>query len=1056
IYERVSDSEWYVYFEESYQKAQKAVDTLKVSPVTRDGLFVFDPGRVIKKANSVLGKSYGLGGLMGDGTNVVYVSLMNKVGYTSSYSFSMFLQATEFNYAVGWPVNFAQVSRLGEVSAFVNNLAYSQFKLTGAGLRVSRVEMDTTYSDSIALDVNVKGVDKNNVKYVDSTGVEKIQPVSTTWRLSANLDTALKKLNVNEEGDYVLEWAFVIQDTLGSSTKPDTLELKTMVHVDRTAPVLDLRLPNRSLTGRASDGVWADIVTVDSVFEPIRAMRGVLVDGQGHEILLFHKARHNMKHFEIEWDKLSGLASGRYIFVVQALDFADPDSIAYARLLDVTDADTTLWSFTTSGDSAKSGFNVLTLKRNIWIDNVAPKVVAGSVKVSVLDDSTKVGCRKSQSGNANGKTYLHACELLSASFDVNENLYGRDTSYVKLNIVFKDSAGNFERAFVGAIAMDTATKKYEFEEPLANKVKDGVYSVYVRMADEAGNVSETKIIDNLVVDRVAPSVYWLGSGDVAFDSIADLDSAKTTIYAIQNMDDSRNVSTLSCYRFLDAAGDTSGWSFVDSIPFVNGGEKHLQFSIADLAKGKSNGAWVVYAKCYDVAGNVGSASDFFGMGARYPRITFPNDSLNSLYYGKVLVKGIVPNPVVNGNDNTVSFRLEWKAENDTLWRIDGFDYLAKGVGKGDNELAIWTLDSSSMGMDSLRLAVRSCDTCSWIYSGIEIPVYAMVDPLRDSTETEILLELPKSQVAGLPDTVSISLSHVTDTTSWKVESSISMFVSVKDSLREVSKFTFDPAVVSPFDDEPALAKQDSGLYVWQDGRVWNLLWRGRARGVVVDSSVVAAKFDKTQNYVVPDTAKRLSPKFSIKYKENFVTEIGNSSVFSGGRADSTTMDAIKLGGIYIPGFDRTLTWDLDSLKGDSLHLKFVTDSAFTVDLSSVDNADSLIFCGKNARPANEAISTFGGVGTVYVHPEHYKMRYVWNAIADGGILADGDSVHIKVVAYCKYDPSRIVVKDSGWKITHDQIKLASGMNPPGEFVFSLANKDSVPLRADGIAFTYGL
>lgn len=191
IYERVSDSEWYVYFEESYQKAQKAVDTLKVSPVTRDGLFVFDPDRVIKKANSVLGKSYGLGGLMGDGTNVVYVSLMNKVGYTSSYSFSMFFQATEFNYAVGWPVNFAQVSRLGEVSAFVNNLAYSQFKLTGAGLRVSRVEMDTTYSDSIALDVNVKGVDKNNVKYVDSTGVEKIQPVSTTWRLSANLDSVL-------------------------------------------------------------------------------------------------------------------------------------------------------------------------------------------------------------------------------------------------------------------------------------------------------------------------------------------------------------------------------------------------------------------------------------------------------------------------------------------------------------------------------------------------------------------------------------------------------------------------------------------------------------------------------------------------------------------------------------------------------------------------------------------------------------------------------------------------------------------------------------------------
>jgi hypothetical protein len=96
IYERKSSGQWYVYFEESYKKGEP-VDTLVVSPVTKNGLFVFRPQDIIDKYNDIHKNdpsfnSYEMGGLMEDGANIIYIAVMNKVGKLTSAKFPFSLK----------------------------------------------------------------------------------------------------------------------------------------------------------------------------------------------------------------------------------------------------------------------------------------------------------------------------------------------------------------------------------------------------------------------------------------------------------------------------------------------------------------------------------------------------------------------------------------------------------------------------------------------------------------------------------------------------------------------------------------------------------------------------------------------------------------------------------------------------------------------------------------------------------------------------------------------------------------------------------------------------
>ena len=1047
IYERSASGQWYVYFEESY-KAGVPVDTLSASPVTPEGLFVFRPDAVIKAHNAYVkkngGNSYEIAGLVEDGVNVFYFAVMNKVGKVSSSKLSMMIPTTRIKPDELWPKNLARVSRLDTVLAAVNNVGYDHLNLTSARLKVSKISDDGGASDSLIASVAL------------DSAYQTPEATSKKWNVSADVGPFVAGFGSHSDGEYMLEWDFDLHDAI--SGKTDTLKMRTLVYLDVTPPALSLDLHKEMLTGRKSDGAWATVVSPDSGYEAVRGMRGMLVDGLGNVFSLFNKTRHNARYFDIRWDTTRVAPSpGRYGLVVQAYDFANPDSVSRNRLLNIDDSNTAAWRFVAVSDTGfKPGFNGIVLRDSVWIDNAAPSVVPGSIVAGSVRDTTASGCDSSRITRAG--LVLNSCNLLSTSFRVNEELFGRVTSPVKVEIVFRDSAGHV-RTYPGVLEADTAVSDFAFVEPYANKLSDGVYSVYAIMSDLAGNVSETEIVSKVVVDRTAPAVYDVSSGGGAFDSAAVLVGKEMSALVSQNVDDPRNVSTLSCVRSLNAAGVSSGWKNADSLTFASETVKRrLPFSIDDLVRGMPDGSWTVYIGCYDAAGNFGSGLDFFGVGARYPRITYPDTSLNSFYYGKVLVKGETPNPVLIGNDNMVSFKLAWKADGDTAWHDDDndFEYLTHGAGAKERDLAIWTLDSVPSGDDTLRLSVRACDTCAWVSSKTVVTVYSRLDPLHDTTETDIRITVPSVQTLGRPGSIAIELEHVSDTTAWEVDSRIFMRIIGDTTVVEASRKSFNPATVSPFKMVPTTI--DSGLYVWQDASyAWHVYWKGSVKGAVVDTAYLRQKRDNVAPVPVPNSAERTAPRLTLRYLADSTNTTLSDSLFSLAARDTGAMGSVEAGGIVVPAYDRSATWALDSLGDDSLHLVFASGSAFTVDVSSVDSAYRNVYCGN--RPADEALPDYGGVGTVYVHPHRYTMYHVWSGLNDGGIIADGDSAYAKVIAYSKNDPSRIVTKEIGWELAHDKIELVSGTAPGGELYFNMEfnnTADSTPVKREEIRFQYGL
>ena len=1039
IYERRDASTWFVYFEKSY-KQDPAVDTLHVSPVRGDGLFVLRPENVIDKYNKSpqCDVSYGIAGLMEDGTNMVYVSMMNKLGQTTSANFSFFRQATEPNRDLGWPVGFAHVSKLSHVTAFANDEAYgNQSGLSLCSLRVYVSKVGLLNSEKDSADVGFEQLPMNP------------KDNSTEWKGSVDLDTALKSLDISAEGDYLLEWRFEFIDM---SDSIQTYWVRATVHVDTTGPQQRLLLAGKNLTGTASDGKWAEVVATDSLAEPVRAMRALAVDAQGHVVRLFNKTRVYSRRFGFGWAPgAKPLAQGRYTLLVQSFDFADPDSAAYARLLNITDADTAVWNYVMKNGSFKPGFNGTTLRETFWVDNTAPSVVSNSVSLTTTPDSLASGCGHSRISG--GTSVLNSCNLASLSFRVHEDTLGRDTPEVKVEVLFEDSVAHRKASFEGTLPMRSSNELYTFGETHANRLKDGVYSVSVRLTDPAGNVSTTRVNNKVIVDRTAPSVYDVFVG-TAYDSIAELGTLAGDV--AQNMDDPRNVSTVWCNRRLDVPGISTGWHSADSLTFTSGAtQKKLHFGIKDLAQGKPDGNWTVHLGCYDAAGNFGTGLSFFGMGARFPRITYPVDSLNSFYYGRVLVKGIAPNPEMRGGDRYGSFELSWKADGDSVWHSDGFEYLSSGAWNDkERDLAIWTLDTVPSGVDTLRLSVRACDTCAWVSTLQEVFVYAQIDSLYpDTSEMKIsIFLLDSTHSVGTSDSMLIELEHVTDTTAWKLKGSIYVRSQFDSSMVEATRFTFDPAVVSPFQGKPA--NLDSGLYIWQENGLWNVYWVGTPKGTIIDTAYLQQKSLGLAPVPAPDTVKRMVPKLTLRYLGSSI--VTTDTVFTMADMDSSAMGSVETGSIVVPAYDRSATWWLDSLGGSPLHIQFRTDSSFIVDVSSVESTDSLVFCGKNARPAYDAISSFMGVGTVYVHPWQYRMRFVWNGYTDGGMEPGGDSAYAKVVAYSKADPSQIITDSIAWLLDRAATKLEKGTILTNTLFLDFDFSDTLPVKREEILFKYGL
>ena len=634
--------------------------------------------------------------------------------------------------------------------------------------------------------------------------------------------------------------------------------------------------------------------------------------------------------------------------------------------------------------SFKPGVNGISLHREILVDGKAPLPTADSVTVRTLADISLPPFSRKDT-----EISLNANDTLVVSFTIDEDLFSCDSETISVELVFEDSSGNGKinrKRFLSDFTIDKFSKRFVFEEPQANRLGDGIYSLTVFLTDDAGNRSEKRILEKLHIDRTPPQIRGISLGDVAYENAAEL--KKGTAHLSQSGDDSRNRSGLACYVKVDANDRKGGWiGPVAETESKNSLNSTFEFNIKNALSDSSDGIRYVYFGCYDDVGNFGKNMNLVGIGARYPKITFP-ESGSGFYGGRILVKGFAPNPDIRGNNNRGEFCVSWRKQDDSLWSENGIRYLVfdRSLSPSERDLAVWNSAGLEKGEYVLRLSARSCDTCKWVSDEKTVPVDDFVQP--DSAKAPKLVIIPSigKHLAGQPKDVSIELKNVPDTSKWVVSASIEA-PSPKDSsvyVKAVEK-TFDPMTISPFK-TPAPAS-DSGLSIWQeaDEITWHVRYAGN---VSSETGIDMANADSS-------TVRR-NPYLAIRFVGDSIdwnlSPAADSSVSLG-----FVMDSVKIKNefmdVVMPPYDETKMWKVGR---DSVHLVFKTTAPFTVDASL---AGGVLY--------RDSLSV------VYIYPKRYKAHIAWDGLVNG-IYSSGSLVKMNVIAYEKGNERNIISEEAEW------------------------------------------
>lgn len=1009
-YERNNDATWSLYYN------NKIVNQKISNPVDKYGNFILRPEPILEKEGTKLAAAEQ------GGFNVVNLYVENNLGLSDGRQFTFFFQETDPLIEEGWPASYETVSRMDEAFISFNELKFD-LKVTSGMLKIHKVGEDdkNDYTTNLILNYN------------DSTGI-------TT--LTADLEEFSNSLS---EGDYQLDWEIEIFDTKISKTNHD--KYAYLVHVDTTAPKVDWIVSNRILKGAKSDGVWATVKSLDATADlSVRAIRAFVVGNENNKdtIKLYSNVRSSEYYYYMDWPDSVVNINGKATLHVQAYDFSNPNKEFYQKLLNISPKNTdSLWAVVLDAQGKfVKGINGIDDSVTIWIDKNAPQIINNSIKLTIASDSISDGIDFKK--KTTEKYLLNNKDTLKVSFEAKEEfLLGVDSAEVTTSLIFKNLLDGKERVFYHDSIIKNPTFKYSFSEPEANRLADGIYSLTIELKDASGNVSDEKIIERLVVDRTSPVVAQIYTGALAFVSQSDL--GNITGYVEQTRDIETNKSDLACYSKINSEGSSTNWVFVENETKskASNEEVSLSYALRNVVADSDlpNGTWFVHMRCYDAAGNVGENVDYFGMGARYPQITNPGDTLNTMYYGKVIVKGIAPNPVVrNGDDNLADFKIEYKKheDDDSKWEQDSITYLVKGVHVEERDLAVWRIPKDVSGIYDLKLSVRGCkddNLCSWESTIAQVPVHKKLIDSITPQPTINFVHIPEKQNPGKMDTISFELKGFADTAKWTAKVSIRVQSPLDDSkMVSAAEHEIKTIRVSPFEGKPE--KNNDGLSVWKNGNVWNIKWVGKATGVNNGSGSV-------------------EPTLRVKYlKDNF--KILDGSFASNDTNTVTRINALNVDGMIVPSFDEIVTWNLN---GNDLLIQVQTDSAFTIDLSTVENSDTLIFCGTSSLHANEISSASVGNGILYVHPDQYVVKIPFNALTATKLYPGGENVEMDVYAYNNRNYNQVISDHRDWNLSLEASALQTTMPDSGEFFIGIGDTTDelgATLAKQNLGYTFGL
>lgn len=1007
------------------------VESGRSSPVDERGLFVFDPKVYLDKTKNKLL----LSAMEEDGPNVVNIVVENKLGYVSNQQFSYIFKATSPLLEEGWPRNYDKVSQFDEASIYMNDLGYGD-QISSVGLRIAKIGVETETVDSV-----------ENVPY------ELLNAsIGKRWKITADLKSMWERNPIVEDGSYLLEWEIVAKDTTGSFSRQ---QLKTIVFVDVKAPDLDMDIYNNVMNEKTLAGRWGFVKNLDPVGKrSIRAIRGYLVpENANTHIEVFRKTYFSGAGLDIEWDSFSPISvEGRATFYVQAFDFANPNENVAVSLRTLDAKTENWWNVVLDNQGLfKKGINGTILDTIIYIDRTAPKISNESLNLKITSAPHSIELPQFDKLTVTDADYvLNLNDTLKIKFDIDEPLYNRDSSLIFVDILFKNAALDREREYEFSMYLKKGRNSFEFVEPEANRLPDGVYEVVVKLVDEAGNVSENTVISNLRVDRTPPVINDVFCGGDAFENVDEITNAD--VFLSQSSDVEQNRSDLTCFVKLNTSGVKTDWYDVGTEKeSKNLSNDAFVFDLKSRipADAPIGGKWFVYVGCFDAAGNYGAGVDFFGMGERYPQIGFPTNKNNDFFSGKILVSGIAPNPIVHGNDNEAEFEIRWRAENDTVWNTSGIIYLLKDVSLSERNLAVWDASNLNNATYILQLRVRGCSDeikCGWVSTEEKITI---LDVMTDPTvmEPKFVFTPPVDQIPGDAIPFEFELANADSKSKWSVNLRIDVQSPRDPSARVVGmERTFNPMIVSPFAGEKV--EKSDGLTIWQDAdATWNLYWKGTANGV-------------------EDDTVKIEPMLVFKYLKDAVSSFGGSA------ADSlivleSAIPAVKTENLLIPAYDNIKKWLLGV--GKVIHVRFKTDSSFSIDLSSVEGAATRIYFGKSdsldyvasVRDENGNLKYYDTrvSPVVYVHPNQYKSHFKWNGLTETGLYPSGSSVVLNAFIYNKDNNQQVYFDSRTWnlKLGASRIITEKGESVGEMYIGFADSSNSAPaLAKQNIGVEYGI
>lgn len=971
-------------------------------PIRADGLFVFHPKDFFDL--KLDGEEHLLSSIQKEGPNMVNVYVVNKLGLTDAKEFTYLFESTPPLLEQGWPRSFTRLSRVDNPYIYYNKQdVVPKFNI---------VKVALSYFDG-----------GNEVIGETNAAYELVDASRGTYKISANMKDLWNSQNL-KSGNYILEWYVEILD---EQNKPTYNKLRVMVYIDLDSPDIDIVLKRKDISGNDATDNWGTIINNGSVSDrAIRALRVFVEDPYGAPFLIKSVIDNNDQYINFGWQKGFPNFEGEAKLFVQAVDYAY-SSEEFEGLLSnsISESEFTLWDKiikkNENGDYVYTdGFNVTQREEYIFIDTTSPKIVEQSIAVDIL--------RRGEEGDypafafSDNEKILGINDTLKITFDAKEPLLGRKSSIISALIKFDDEKHNIHKVYRQDTIIEASNITWEFIEPEANRLRDGLYDISIELTDNAGNKSSTIIYKGIVVDRVAPVIVELMNGDVSFSDVSELSTSKGYISQISDYD--FNKTDLSCYAKVSSGNQNTGWFFVgeDAASKKGSAESLFEFSIADKVDSLSNGLWTINLGCFDKAGNYGELSDFFGMGKRYPRITFPEEGMGDYFGDKVLIEGTTPNPIVrNGSDRDASFTVEWCKLDLSKCSSENISYMTRTISEQPKPLAVWNTKGLS-GSYIIRLKIDGCDyqslncetsTTERIVSFAEGLESANSNEERFEQSTLEVVEFPTNQIPASDGIIRLKLDGV-DTSKWSMNVSIKVQSPNNPSLFVPAKNLFFNTVrTSPFNGEPS--SKNEGLSVWQTGKTWYIYWKGPA--------------EPATDGVVPH--------ISLKYQKNHVVFDNTQDLPE--EDNSVNIPAINDEKISIPAYDAVRNWNI----GESEFLiQFESDSAFIVDISSVkkvENDKQKIYCGKNSVYAEDFFSVSNNSPMLYVFPQQYFSTIVWNGLTQENLYPGGSKVHLYAYAYKKSDKSKLVYCEKNWEQAIKDFEIVKNDQSMTEFYVGVSN-----------------